>query len=151
MLASPAPAGVLGPTKASQLASSPFFNSATSGVDCDLSPNQVFAPVSPQPGSNQVFVVTGYSWHVTGAPANSFVSVNLYANQPGGGGGSHVSTSGTIANSAGQAIGSALLQPGVIGLRPNAGLTKLCLKIWEGSGTIASGTGTVTGYIATDK
>jgi hypothetical protein len=106
--------------------------------------------VLPTPLPGEVFVATSFSWHVSGALANSFVSVNLYMSSDSGGG-THVATSGAVANASGHAVGFLDLQPGVVALWPNAGLTNLCLKIWEGSGTLQSGTGNVTGYITKDK
>ena len=143
----PATAG-LGPTKASQLAHSAFYTTLPSG--CDASPGQVEADVFPAPVAGEVFVATSFSWRVSGAPANSFVSVNLYMSSSGGGG-THVATSGAVASASGHAVGFLDLQPGVVALWPNAGLTNLCLKIWEGSGTLQAGTGNVTGYITKDK
>jgi hypothetical protein len=147
MGASRAVAGLI-PTKASQLSHSAFYSAPPSG--CDASPGQLNANVSPQPVVGEVFVATSFSWHATGVPANSFMSVDLYMSSSGGGG-THVATSGAIANSAGHAVGSLDLQPGVVALWPAAGLTSLCLKVWEGSGTLQSGTGSVVGFIAKDK
>ncbi len=94
-----------------------------------------------------VLVVTGFSWVIQNATPNSLAQVMLMAIE--GTGGSNLVTSLAVANSAGLAVGSITLQPGVV-FRPAAGLTHLCIAQNSASGTLVI-EGSLQGYLAPDR
>lgn len=149
--ASPA-AAVLGPGKASTLVTVAGYDAMSSNcggeaveVDMFLTDRGEFATLP----ARTALVVTGFSWVISGATANSMAEVTLWAAAAGGGSGINLVTSIAVANSDGLAVGSITLQPGVV-FRPAAGLTHLCISQSSASGTLRRD-GALQGYLAPDK
>ena len=147
--ASPAAAG-LAPAKASTLVTASGYDNSSS--NCGGGSVEVTAfltdqgPLSTLP-AGKVLVVTGFSWVIAGATANSQAQVTLNAHE--GSSFQSLVTSIAVANSAGLAVGSIALQPGVV-FRPATGLTHLCIGRNSPSGTLTQD-GSLQGYLASDR
>ena len=115
LVASPAAAGVIGPTKPSQIVvlrvsgNGTTCQAAGGGQEADL---QVRAdgsiePYMPPPG--YAFVITGLDWGAAGNPANEYAPVAIRLTSPHPGSSALVFASGAVADGAGKSWGSALV------------------------------------------
>jgi hypothetical protein len=136
--------------KASTLVTSTGYDGSLGnclGGDVEVTPFLTDQALLSAVPAGKVLVVTGFSWEISGATANSRAQVSLHA--VGGNSVQTLVTSTAVANSAGLAVGSITLQPGVV-FRPATGLAHLCIGRTSISGTL-SDEGSLQGYLAPDK
>ncbi len=148
--ASPAAAAGLGLAKASTFVTVTGYVAPSAGCpgnSVEVTPFLTDRGVFTSLPAGMVLVVTGFSWVISGATADSLARVSLTAAE--GSTGNILVTSMVVANSAGLALGSSALQPGVV-FRPAAGLTHLCIAQNSASGELLN-EGSLQGYLAVDR
>ena len=114
LVASPAAAGVIGPTKPSQVVVLRVSGGGTNcqgggGQEADLQvhPDGSIDPYAPPP--NYGFVITGLDWGAAGNAAGEYAPVAIRLTSPHANGSSLVFASGSLADGQGKSWGSAVV------------------------------------------
>lgn len=147
-----ADAGVLAPSKASDLQASAVFY--TSSTACTGQTGAVELAGTPMPPAGKVFVLTSYQWalNTTGYAANFPIQAGLASvtDSSGINTGTIIDYS-TVPNSGlGAVVQNQSIPNGVVAIRPSTGRTHLCFFPGTG-GTSPTGLGWVQGFFAPDK
>ena len=115
VLASPAAAGVIGPTRPSQVTVLRVSGQGTGcqgqggGQEADMQvlPDGSITPYAPPAG--MAFVITGIDWGTAGGPADEYVPIAIRVTSPHPGSSALVFVTGARSDGAGATWGSALI------------------------------------------
>jgi len=147
-----ADAGVLGPTKPSDLQAGVVF--FTSNPACSGATGADELAGTPMPPLGKVFILTSYQWALdtTGYPTNFPIQVGLASvtDSSGINAGNIVSFSTAPNSGTGAVVGNQSIPNGVVAIRPSTGQMRLCI-FPETGGTRLTGEGWVQGYFAADR